>query len=142
MLCRGAARHDLVFQEFGPAVHVQAVDWTGEWPTYRAIDFGYRSPLVCLWIQISPGGAVHVLEEYVRTQLPIARHAAEILRRDRTPVVMTYVDPAGRQREATSGSACTELLAAAGIPCTLWSTWSAPITISVTVGGWRFFSLP
>jgi len=118
MLCRGATRHDLVFQEFDPAVHVQEVEWTGEWATYRAIDFGYRSPLVCLWIQISPGGAVHVLEEYVRTQLPIARHAAEILRRDRTPVVMTYVDPAGRQREATSGSACTELLAAAGIPCT------------------------
>jgi len=118
MLCRGAARHDLVFQEFDPAVHVQPVEWVGEWPTYRAIDFGYRSPLVCLWIQVSPGGAVHVLEEYVRAQLPIARHAAEILRRDRTPVVMTYVDPAGRQREATSGSACTELLAAAGIPCT------------------------
>lgn len=30
----------------------------------------------------------------------------------------TYVDPAGRARELSSGSACTEMLAAAGIPCT------------------------
>lgn len=31
---------------------------------------------------------------------------------------MTYVDPAGRQKESTSGAACTELLAEAGIQCT------------------------
>jgi len=30
---------------------------------------------------------------------------------------MTYVDPAGRQKESTSGAACTELLAAGGIQC-------------------------
>lgn len=117
MLCKGAHREFLVFGEFDLSRHVQPIEWREGWPTYRAIDFGYRNPLVCLWIQISPAGAVHVLQEYARSFQPIARHAAEILKRDRGPVAMTYVDPAGRQRQSTSGAACTELLAAAGIRC-------------------------
>ncbi|MHC4294709.1 MAG: hypothetical protein ACYSTL_03905, partial [Planctomycetota bacterium] len=117
MLCTGAHREFAVFAEFDLSRHVQGVEFNPEFPTYRAIDFGYRNPLVCLWIQLTPGGRVHVVDEYVRTRLPIAQHAAEILKRDRGSVVMTYVDPAGTQRESTSGAACTELLAAAGIPC-------------------------
>jgi hypothetical protein len=119
MLCRGPHREYLVFAEFDPARHVSAVEWCDDWPAYRAIDFGYRSPLVCLWIQLSPDGRVLVMDEYVRSRLALSRHAAAILRRDRPgrPVAMTYVDPAGRQKESTSGKACTELLAAAGIPC-------------------------
>jgi len=117
MLCRGAHRDWLVFSEFSEAKHVGQVEYCSDWPLYRAIDFGYRNPLVCLWIQLTPSGRVHVLDEYVRAQLPLPRHAAEILKRSPGPVVMSYVDPAGRQHESTSGSACTELLAAAGIPC-------------------------
>jgi len=124
MLCKGLRRDWLVFAEFDPARHVQKVEYCVDWPTYRAIDFGYRSPLVCLWIQLTPSGRVHVLGEYVRTQLPVAQHAAAILKQDveltgqtYPKIAMTYVDPAGRQREATSGSACTEILAAAGIQC-------------------------
>ena len=117
MLCRGAKRDWLVFGEFDPARHVADLPYVHDWPLYRAIDFGYRSPLVCLWIQLSPGGVVHVLDEYVRTQLPIARHAQEILKHGPGPVEATYVDPAGRQKESTSGAACTEMLASLGIPC-------------------------
>ncbi len=118
MLCKGPRRQWLVFEEFDPAIHVRKVEYCGIWPLYRAIDFGYASPLVCLWVQVTPAGAVHVLDEYVRTRLPLAKHAAAILQRDPGPVEMTYVDPAGRAKESTSGSACTELLTAAGIPCT------------------------
>ena len=122
MLCRGVARQYLVLEEFDPARHVAAREYEPAWPTFRAIDFGYRSPLVCLWVQLSPSGSVHVLDEYVRSRLPLARHAEEIRRRDVGPVQATYVDPAGRARESTSGTACTELLAAAGIPCTCRSS--------------------
>jgi hypothetical protein len=117
MLCLGAHRDSVVFPEFSAARHVYAAEYRPDVPLYRAIDFGYRSPLVCLWIQVSPDGAVHVLDEYIRARLPLAQHAAEILRRDKGPVQATYVDPAGRQKESTSGAACTEMLAAAGIPC-------------------------
>lgn len=134
MLCRGAQRSEwLVYGEFDPAKHVARADdlaYRREWPLYRAIDFGYRDPLVCLWMQVTHDGVVHVLDEYVREHLPIVQHAAAILRHDgvvtgiphcsdrsRSLVEITYVDPAGKQKESTSGSACTELLAAAGIPC-------------------------
>jgi len=117
MLCRGPQRQWLVFDEFDPGVHVRNVDYCADWPMYRAIDFGYSAPLVCLWIQVTPAGNVHVIDEYVRTRLPIAKHAAEIRRRDCGPVQMTFVDPAGKQKESTSGAACTELLAAEGIAC-------------------------
>lgn len=117
MLCRGPRRAWRVFEEFDPAVHVRKVEYCADWPLYRAMDFGYASPLVCLWVQVTPLGTVHVIGEYVRARWPLAKHAAAIRQRDPGPVEMTYVDPAGRQRESTSGAACTELLAAAGIPC-------------------------
>jgi hypothetical protein len=117
MLCRGARRQWLVFGEFDPAVHVGAVEYQPGWPMYRAIDFGYRSPLVCLWVQVSPGGAVHVIDEYVQTQRPLAQHAEAIKRKDPGEARATYVDPAGRQRESTSGSACVEMLDAEGFRC-------------------------
>lgn len=120
MLCKGPHREWLVFPEFDVARHVREIEYCPDWPLYRAIDFGYRSPLVCLWLQVTPGGSVHVIAEYVRRRLPLTSHAVEILRRDPpdAKVAMTYVDPAGRQTEATSGAACTELLRAAGIPST------------------------
>ncbi|MHC4982606.1 MAG: hypothetical protein ACYTF6_05495 [Planctomycetota bacterium] len=123
MLCLGAQRDNLVFREFSTSRHVRKVEYCRDWPLYRAIDFGYRSPLVCLWLQLTPAGCVHVIDEYVQAFLPVATHAREILKRDprqggrAARVEMTYVDPAGRQRESTSGRACTEILAAAGIPC-------------------------
>ena len=119
MLCLGARREHLVLGEFNSDVHVQPAEFCPDWPMYRAIDFGYAEPLVCLWIQLTPAGMVHVIDEYVQARRPLAHHAAEILRRDPpgAKATATYVDPAGRAREATSGAACTELLAAAGITC-------------------------
>jgi len=117
MLCRGPQRQWLVFEEFDPAVHVRKVEYCPDWPLFRAIDFGYSSPLSCLWIQLTPAGCVYVVAEYARKRLPLSKHAAALLAADPGPVQMTYVDPAGRQKESTSGAACTELLAAAGIPC-------------------------
>ncbi len=121
MLCKGPQREWLVFSEFDPVGHVSEVEYCSDWPLYRAMDFGYRSPLVCLWIQVTPAGRVHVIDEYSQTQLPLIQHAANIKQRDPGAVVMSYVDPAGRQKESTSGAACTELLAAQGIPCA-WRT--------------------
>ncbi len=117
MLCLQPQRDWLVFNEFDTSMHVKPVSYCPDWPLFRAIDFGYRSPLVCLWIQLSPAGVVCVIDEYVKTRQPITKHAQTILARDPGAVTATYVDPAGRQKEATSGAACTELLAEAGIIC-------------------------
>ena len=118
MLCKGPQRQHLVFNEFEPHLHVKNVEYCPEFPTFRAIDFGYASPLSCLWVQITPAGTVHVIDEYIRARLPIATHAQAIKAKDPGLVSATYVDPAGRQKESTSGAACTEILASAGIVCT------------------------
>ena len=118
MLCHGVRRDWLVFPEFSAARHVREVAYVPDWPLYRAIDFGYRNPLVCLWLQVSPAGAVHVLQEYVASRRALGEHAKEILARDPGPAIATYVDPAGKAKEATSGAACTDMLAWEGIPCT------------------------
>ncbi len=119
MLCCGVRRDHLVLREFDPSRHVADVPFNRAWPLYRAIDFGYRSPMVCLWLQVTPAGCVHVLSEYVMERRAIGQHAKAILAMDPArPVAATYVDPAGRQKESTSGMACTELLASCGIYCT------------------------
>ena len=118
MLCKGPRRQNLVFDEFEQSKHVRAVEYCPDWPTFRAIDFGYASPLSCLWIQLSPSGVVHVIDEYIKARLPVARHAVAIKAKDPGPIAATFVDPAGRQKESTSGAACTEILASAGIVCT------------------------
>ncbi|MBT3277752.1 MAG: hypothetical protein HN909_06740 [Phycisphaerales bacterium] len=117
MLCKGPQRQYLVFEEFDPALHVREMEYCTSLPLYRAIDFGYASPLTCLWIQVTDDGTVHVLDEYARVRLPLTKHAGNLIARDMGTVNATFVDPAGRQREGTSGAASTELLASMGIPC-------------------------
>jgi hypothetical protein len=117
MLCLGPKRDFLVFAEFDPARHVRAVEYCRDWPLYCGIDFGYADPFVCLWIQVSPDGMVHVLDEYVQTRLGVARHAVAVNDRSPGPIKMAYVDPAGHSKESTSGKGCTDFLRAAGIDC-------------------------
>jgi hypothetical protein len=117
MLCKGARNDWLVFQEFDPALHVRTFEHVPDWPQYRAIDFGYTDPLVCLWIQVSPGGCVQVIDEYVQTRRSLEQHAPVIRGRHPWPVRMTFVDPSGTAKESTSGKACVELLEKEGIAC-------------------------
>jgi hypothetical protein len=118
MLCRGPARQHAVFAEFDASRHARPLTYCADWPLYRAIDFGYASPLVCLWLQVTPGGCVHVLDEYICARLPLAKHAAAILAREPARAKLTYVDPAGRQHETASGTACVDILREVGMPCT------------------------
>jgi hypothetical protein len=118
MLCKGVRLDHLVLSEFNPARHVGLAEYNPNIGLFRAIDFGYRSPMVCLWVQVWPDGCVHVIDEYVQPRQAIGHHAKAILKRYPGTVRATYVDPAGKQRESTSGTSCVDLLAAEGIPCT------------------------
>ena len=129
MLCRGARRDRLVYPEFDPDIHVGEVEYVPDWTTYRAIDFGYTDPFACLWIQLSPDGMVWVVDEYLQAGWTIDKHGVEIKRRDALiagtaqadavmRVAATFVDPAGKATSAAVGRGLTDILAAAGIPCT------------------------
>ena len=56
MLCRRPLTESRVFTEFDAARHVAPVGYNAGLPLYRAIDFGYANPFVCLWAQVEDCG--------------------------------------------------------------------------------------
>ena len=118
MLCKRPSLENIVFDEFDPAIHVKTVDYNPNLPLYRAIDFGFVNPFVCLWIQVDSNGVVYCLDEYVRSRATIDVHAEEI--KKQTPiaeekVAATFCDPAGDSSEQSSGQSSVRQLRSLGI---------------------------
>jgi hypothetical protein len=118
MLCLRPSMENAVFGDFDPAVHVHSVEYNQDLPLYRAIDFGFVNPFVCLWIQVDREGVVRVIDEHVQSKMTISDHGDLI--KQRTPggeqrVAMTYCDPAGKQKTGESGKSPMDLLKEAGI---------------------------
>ena len=118
MLCKRPSRQNVVFDEFDTAVHVGPVDYDPNLPLYRALDFGFVNPFVCLWIQVDGAGLVRVIDEYVRSRATIDVHAAEI--KSRMPVreeqvAATFCDPAGGGVNDVTGTSAVRELRALGI---------------------------
>ena len=118
MLCKRPSRENVVFAQFDPDAHVKPVDYNPELPLYRALDFGFVNPFVCLWIQIDNKGLVRVIDEYVRSRATIDIHAEEI--KNRTPVTeeqvtATFCDPAGKSVNDVTGTSAIRELRSLGI---------------------------
>ncbi len=118
MLCARPSLENVVFAEFDPAVHVGGVDYDAGLPLYRAIDFGFVNPFVCLWIQVDSAGCVRVIDEYVRSRATIDIHARQI--KLRTPcgeeaVTATFCDPAGTGVNDVTGTSSVKQLQSMGI---------------------------
>jgi hypothetical protein len=58
-----------VYDTFDEATHVAPVQFNAKWPLYRGIDFGYRNPFVCLWVQVDPQDRILVLNELYLTTM-------------------------------------------------------------------------
>ncbi len=118
MLCTRPSRQNVVFDEFDPAVHVGAVDYNPNLPLYRALDFGFVNPFVCLWIQVDGTGVVRVIDEYVRSRATIDVHAVEMKSRTlvaEEKVTATFCDPAGKSVNDVTGTSAVRELRALGI---------------------------
>ena len=118
MLCIKPSLENVVFGEFDPEVHVRPVDYDPNLSLYRALDFGFVNPFVCLWIQVDADGIVRVIDEYVRSRATIDVHAEQI--KARTPcaeeqVAATLCDPAGAGRSDITGTSVVRELRAHGI---------------------------
>jgi hypothetical protein len=118
MLCRKPNMENVVFDEFDPAVHVRPVDYDPNLPLYRALDFGFVNPFVCLWMQVDDEMRVRVIDEYVRSRATIDVHGAEM--KSRTPggeqrVTATFCDPAGASVNDITGTSVVRELKALGI---------------------------
>ena len=118
MLCKRPSLENVVFNEFDPAIHVQPIDYDSNLPLYRALDFGFVNPFVCLWIQVDSDGTVRVIDEYIRSRATIDVHAGEI--KSRTPIseeqmAATFCDPAGAGVNDVTGTSVVRELRALGI---------------------------
>ncbi|HEX42617.1 MAG TPA: hypothetical protein ENN81_11265 [Phycisphaerales bacterium] len=119
MLCRRPSLENVVFGEFDPDIHVRPVEYDANLPLYRAIDFGFVNPFVCLWIQVDADDRVRVIDEYLKRRVTIDVHAAEIKSRTACPanrVAGTYCDPAGRGANDITGTNAIDELRTLGIP--------------------------
>ncbi len=135
MLCLRPRADGLVFSDFDASRHVAPVAYDPALPLYRAIDFGYANPFVCLWVQVKAshlaahacgartcgrnadlsGVQLRVVAEYVARERPVAEHARHMAVRDPGPVLATYADPAGWQRSDVTGTGPCQELAALGM---------------------------
>lgn len=69
----------LIYSEFRRGLHIQEFNVPEHWKRYRAVDYGYTNPLVCLWGAQDEDGRLYVYNErYERKQL-ISTHASAIL---------------------------------------------------------------
>jgi len=118
MLCRKPVLDNAVFAEFDVERHVAEVDYDANLPLYRAIDFGFVNPFVCLWIQVDEEGVVRVIDEYVRRRATVEEHGRRI--KELTPcaeerVAGTFCDPAGAAAGQITGSSAVSELRRLGI---------------------------
>jgi len=75
---RFVAFEGMIYSEFNRHVHVQDFDVPDGWPRYRAIDYGYTNPLVCLWGATDEDGRLYIYNEHYQRKQLIAQHAATI----------------------------------------------------------------
>lgn len=118
MLCIRPSLENVVFGEFDPDIHVKPIDYNPDLPLYRALDFGFVNPFVCLWIQVDHEGTVRVIDEYVRSRATIDVHAKQIKTQSPCPeerVAATFCDPAGAGPSDITGTSVIRELRALGI---------------------------
>jgi hypothetical protein len=121
MLCEKPNLSNAVFAGFDPEVHVGQVEYDCSLPVYRAIDFGFVNPFVCLWIQVDEDGVVRVFNEYTKKRVTVEKHCAKI--KEITPcaeqnVSRTFCDPAGRAVNDVTGTSPVRVMKREGINVT------------------------
>jgi len=76
---RFAAFFGAVYKTFNRAVHVvKPFKIPGDWPRYRAIDFGFNNPFVCLWMARDPDKRWYVYAEHYQARETLKYHAERI----------------------------------------------------------------
>lgn len=106
VLGRWIGLEGLVYPNFDPTVHViDRFHLDPSWRRWRAIDFGYQNPFVCLWVCEAgadapvPEGSLVVYREIYYSRRRVAEHGAMILRLSGPErFVATYADHDAAER--------------------------------------------
>jgi hypothetical protein len=114
MLCLKPSQENAVFPMLDLNRHVVEkppfdIDDKRQW--WLAIDFGYRAPLVCLWI-ILRDRQVYVIDEHVKPQTTFDNHLKAIAQKPWGFVRNVACDPAGASQNDQTAKSNIDLLTA------------------------------
>lgn len=114
-----------VYADFRVDVHVGDFAYRQDWPLYRAIDFGFSNPTVCLWIQVDEADRAYVIDEYYESLRTDEENAAAILARERA---RGYAEPVASFGDAAAAGS-RAAFARYGIPTIADRRW--PVTVGL-----------
>jgi hypothetical protein len=117
----------MVFPNFDRKIHV--VPMKGfvpppHWPVYLGLDYGYRTPTVCLWVTVTEEGAFVAFHEYRATMKSPSENAKAILDINHSLVQkgmqdhkIAYIDLSSgfKKGESESGASVFDQLVSAGM---------------------------
>jgi hypothetical protein len=114
-----AAPEGIFFERFCRERNTAELSIVANWPTVRAVDFGYHQP-AALWLQSSPAGQSFVVAELVPANLTTEEFARAILQREASfglvvAPAATYGDPAGRSTNVQTAESEVEVLRRFGL---------------------------
>ena len=69
----------MIYSEFDRQVHIKEKEIPEGWRRFRAIDYGYTNPFVCLWGAVDEDGRLYIYHEYYIRRRLIKEHAVAIL---------------------------------------------------------------
>src|SRR3990167_487615 len=89
----------VVYKDFDRKIHViKSFNIPIGWVRYRAMDFGFTNPTVCLWIAIDRDENIYVYDEYYAKEKNIEDHATMIIAKTQNvDIEATWGDPSGEQ---------------------------------------------
>jgi hypothetical protein len=96
-----------MFREFSKKEHVcKPFDLPYKWPKWRAVDWGWAEPYVCLWLARNPdNGRIYVYREHSGVQLTDKQQAEAIITYSpaEEALTMTFADPSMWNKKNYSG---------------------------------------
>jgi phage terminase large subunit-like protein len=97
---RFAAFEGAVYKSYRREVHVcDPFEIPADWPRYRAIDWGFNNPFVCLWLAKGPDNVWYVYREHYLAKALLSTHAEAILEASRgESYVATWADHDAQDR--------------------------------------------
>lgn len=102
-----------------PEVDGRSVNCSPAVPVYRAIDWGFDDPTVCLWIAVLPDDRAIVFKERTWTRTAVADVAASIIAESEgLQVVDTFCDPSMDHGKGTGAQSVLNLFELNGVPMT------------------------
>ena len=66
-----------VYKDFSTEIHLADLQYDPGLPLYMSLDFGVTNPFVCLWIQVTAGDVIRVIDEWTTMSMKTMQTSGE-----------------------------------------------------------------